>query len=250
MNVATEEVRRSITRLLDASGVTVHGTAELSSVREQIDGGYREPLGDAIWGVSLGIGLPDPVVDRLPDRTVGSAMLYKRHAYDIINLRLDMIASAVAQTLQAAGFQALPVPASQMLDRRSLTSLFPHKTAAHLAGLGWIGKNCLLITPEVGPRIRWATVVTDAVLETTAEPLPSRCGTCDACVRICPAAAFTGRTFRPEEDRSIRFAAADCRAHLGHRQEETGYDVCGLCLFVCPVGRASGGGAMTKPSVS
>ena len=39
------------------------------------------------------------------------------------------------------------------------------KVAAMLAGLGWIGHNTLVITPEYGPRVRWVGVLTDLELE-------------------------------------------------------------------------------------
>ena len=41
---------------------------------------------------------------------------------------------------------------------------FPHKTAANMAGLGFIGKSVLFISNEFGPRVRLATVLTDAPL--------------------------------------------------------------------------------------
>ena len=89
-----------------------------------------------------------------------------------------------------------------MKDRQ--LGFFSHKLAAHLAGLGWIGKSCLLVTLEVGPRVRWASVLTDAPLM-AGEPLEERCGECRGCVEVCPAGAFSGRSFFFDEPRAARF---------------------------------------------
>ena len=91
------------------------------------------------------------------------AMEYKHHAYDTVNDLLDTIALRLSNSLQRQGYRAFPIPASKraVVDER-VAAIFSHKLAAHMAGLGWIGKSCLLITPEAGPRVRWATVLTDA----------------------------------------------------------------------------------------
>ncbi|UCG16502.1 MAG: epoxyqueuosine reductase, partial [Phycisphaerales bacterium] len=119
---------------------------------------------------------------------------------------------------------------------------FSHKLAAHLAGLGWIGKSCLLITPEVGPRVRWTTVLTDAPLATTGEAMDERCGDCDQCVEICPAGAVTGRAFRADEPRDARFDTSKCDGYFATMKEQDPETaVCGMCLYVCPHGRRHAG---------
>ena len=61
---------------------------------------------------------------------------------------------------------ALTVLLENLKDERQ-RAVFSNKLAAHLAGLGWIGKSCLLITPQVGPRVRWVSVLTEAPLALT-----------------------------------------------------------------------------------
>jgi epoxyqueuosine reductase len=220
-------------------GADFFGVADLQTARQAI----LEQGGPAVAAfpraISIGIALTDAIVDQLPqraERAVG--MSYRHHCYDVVNQRLDHVASRLSGTLQRVGYQALPVPASQTVDDQRLCGIFSNKMAAHLAGLGWIGKNCLLVTPQVGPRVRWATVLTDAPIPVTGPPLEARCGDCQECVEICPPGAFTGQPFRPEEPREARFDAHKCERYFDEMKESTGLAVCGLCLYVCPHGKS------------
>ena len=225
--------------LVEAMGTDFFGVADLSPAREAILAQGGLAVAALPRAISVGIALFHPIVDQLPrraDRAV--AMGYRHHAYDVVNQRLDHVASRLGGALQRAGHRALPVPASQTVDTDRLYGLFSHKMAAHLAGLGWIGKSCLLVTPEVGPRVRWATVLTDAPLAVSGEPIGERCGTCQRCVEICPPGAFSGRPFRADEPREMRYAAHKCRAYFDEMEGTVELAVCGLCLYVCPYGRA------------
>ena len=225
-------------RLAEALGADFFGVADLSPAHEAILAQGGPVIAGFPQAISIGLALLHPIVDQLPhraDRAV--AMNYRHHGYDLVNQRLDHIASRLSSVLQREGHRALPVPASQTVDEEQLCGVFSHKTAAHLAGLGWIGKSCLLVTPEVGPRVRWATVLTDAPLKVTGEPTDERCGTCGQCVEICPPGAFTGQPFREGEPREVRFAADQCNRYFAKMEETTGLPVCGMCLYVCPYGR-------------
>jgi len=69
----------------------------------------------------------------------------------------------------------------------------PHKTIARLSGIGYVGKNNLLITEEFGCAFSMCTVLTDApfsiekYIESTL-----KCGDCDVCVKSCPENAIVG----------------------------------------------------------
>lgn len=76
------------------------------------------------------------------------------------------------------GYRALPLPAAERIDDERICASFSHKMGASLSGLGWIGKNCLLVTPEHGPRVRWTTILTDAPLEPTGNLQEQKCGRC------------------------------------------------------------------------
>jgi len=188
--------------------------------------------------VSLGLSLPKAIVDQLPRRSDKAvAMSYRHHAYDIINQRLDFTASRMALSIQGEGHRSLPIPASMTVDDERMCGSFSHKLAAHLAGLGWIGKNCLLITPKNGPRVRWATVLTDAPLNVSNGSAKEDCGNCIECVEHCPVRAFTGRPFDKNESREFRYDAKKCAGYFKALEKSGRPRVCGMCLYVCPYGK-------------
>lgn len=75
--------------------------------------------------------------------------------YRAVNRALDGLSLKTAQIIESDGYRALPIPASQSDPQKRYGGVFPHKTAAHLSGLGWIGKNALFIHHEWGPGSVW-----------------------------------------------------------------------------------------------
>jgi epoxyqueuosine reductase len=219
-------------------GADFFGVADITPVEDFI----QNQGGDMVMGypraISIGIILLDTIVDQLPQRFDRSvAVNYRHHTYDIINLRLDMISSRISSLLQKEGHKALPIPASERYDDNELFAVFSHKLAANMAGLGWIGKSCLLITPEAGPRVRWTTILTEAPLTPTGEPIENGCGECTDCVDACPVSAFTGKKFRADENREVRYDAKKCEKYFKVMEDAGKIPVCGLCIYNCPKGR-------------
>jgi epoxyqueuosine reductase QueG len=219
-------------------GADYFGIADLSPAHDTIQEQGGTEIGCYPRSISIGIALLHPIVNQLSrniDRA--AAVSYRSHCYDIINARLNEIVSRLASVLQRGGHRAYPVAASKRVDDERICAVFSHKLSAHLAGLGWIGKNCLLITPDMGPRVRWATVLTDAPLIPTGQAMDERCGDCRACADVCPVKAITGQPYRPGEPREVRFQAARCDRYFAKmRKNNTETAVCGLCLNVCPYG--------------
>jgi epoxyqueuosine reductase QueG len=227
-----------VRKLAGELGADFFGVADLSSAGDAI----LDQGGPVVAGypraISLGIALLHPIVDQLPNKDErAAASVYKHHAYDVVNNRLDFMASMIGSAIQKEGYRALPVSASGRVDDERICAIFSHKMAAHLAGLGWIGKSCLLITPEAGPIARWITVLTDAPLTVAGSPMKERCGSCRECVDACPAHAFTGAPFREDEPREARYDARKCQSYLQDMERRSGLAVCGQCLYVCPYGR-------------
>jgi epoxyqueuosine reductase QueG len=221
--------------------VDLWGVADLARARDFILDQGGGLVADYPRAVSIGLALSHAIVDQLPNRTEWSVAVGYRHQYRTVNQRLDLVASHVTSLLQQRGYGAFPVPASERFDSERICAVFSHKLAAHLAGLGWIGKSCLLVTPQTGPRARWVTVLTDAPLTPTAGAEMGDCGSCRECVDVCPVGAFTGEPFREGDPRETRYDARACEMYFAAlRNEKPGSDVCGLCVYVCPHGREKG----------
>jgi len=219
-------------------GADFFGVGDLTPVRDAVVAQGGESLAAFPRAIAMGIALSDDIVDLLVQH--GDARIARHYTavYEDTNRTLDQIAASVADRLRTAGATALAVRASRRIDQERLCGLFSHKMAAHLAGLGWIGKNCLLVTREAGPRVRWTTVLTNTLLPPTGGPAEQACGDCRRCVDACPAGAFTGEPFRAEESRDVRFAARKCESYGIKMWQEMGCRVlCGLCVAVCPHGK-------------
>ena len=228
-------LRGKLESLAKSMGATYFGIADLTPARQRISEQGGEFLTRFPRAISHGFVLADGIVDTLVyHMDIAALHPYWYHVYQTVNPYLDSISLMLAQSLDRAGFQAFIVPASQTVDRTRLTGVFSHKLAAHLAGMGWIGKSALLITPEDGPRVRWGTVLTDAPLE-AGTPMDEMCHDCYICVEDCPAHAFTGQAFDKPRPRSEIFAAEACDRYL--RERETLHRACGICVYICPFGK-------------
>jgi epoxyqueuosine reductase len=228
-------LRDELESLAKDMGSTYFGIADLTPARQRISEQGGKFLTQFPRAVSHGFVLTDGIVNMLVHHNNPAALnTYWYYVYQIINPRIDSISAMLAQSLDKAGFQAFVVPSSQTVDRTRITGVFSHKIAAHLAGLGWIGKSDLLITPEHGPRVRWGTVLTDAPLE-AGVPMDEMCHDCCTCVKGCPAHAFTGQAFDKPRPRSEIFAAEACDNYLSKREAQ--HSACGICVYICPFGR-------------
>lgn len=186
--------------------------------------------------VSIAIKLPVAAFEQIVDRPTP---IYKS-VYTTANLILDQIAFRTAMALQNDGFHSLPIPASQVLDRENWTAAISHKAVARMAGLGWQGKNLLLITPQYGSRVRLVTVLTRAPLDVDG-PVKNRCGDCTACQDACPAQAIKGigtETHYKNRDEAMYFSrCVEKVAGEFAKIPEVGVPICGICIKVCPFGR-------------
>ena len=161
--------------------------------------------------------------------------------YCRVNAVLDAAASALVEALREDGRQAesvlstIPEDEYGSIDDWCNVSVFAHKTAATRAGLGWIGKTALFVSPELGPRVRLATVFTDLALPAGTPVEIGRCASCRLCVDACPAGAGIDVSWRAGLPREQLYDVKACEQET-YKYEELG-GVCGVCIAVCPWGR-------------
>ncbi len=236
-----ETLQNQLRTQANEMGAWFFGAADLIPAQDFITAQGGEFLGQFPRAISVGISLHDSIVDQLPrHKEIPVARTYDC-LYDTVNCSLDRIAFRLSVLISKQGYQTLLIPSSNTLDKEKSLGLFSQKLAAHLAGLGWIGPSCLLITPEIGPRVRWVTILTDAPLE-TGKPIANQCNDCRQCVEACPPKAFTGRPFDPDEPRDERFNTHRCIDYRNHLEKKvTGARVCGMCVYVCPYGKKDNG---------
>ena len=140
------------------------------------------------------------------------------------------IADELAKFITGKGYKAISqsdtgLLADGVFDYETKESVLPHKTVALLGGLGWIGKNNLLITPEYGAAQCLGTVLTDAPLETfLCETLHPHCGKCTACVNICERKVLKGKVWSTSVSRDEIVDVYGC-------------STCLKCLVHCPYTR-------------
>ena len=187
------------------------------------------------YAVTLMYRLSDAVVDEIYD---SPTYAYFQH-YRAANALLDRCALITCEMLRREGAAAYPIAASQSVHDRGdkYTGIYQHKSAAVAAGLGWIGKSALFVSPVHGPRVRLATVLTDAVLPSGAIPMESQCGDCTLCVKACPSGAILGKNYVRGMARDEIFDAEKCSRHMKQTFGHIGRGaVCGLCMRACPYG--------------
>jgi epoxyqueuosine reductase len=120
---------------------------------------------------------------------------------------LHMLTQKTARFLEERGHRAAIVPGYSPVDMnketKGLSGEVSLRHAAVAAGLGGLGRNNLLITPEFGPRVRLCGVVTTAELAPDKPCSEGYCEDCEACISACPADALsepgktrTGRCLR------------------------------------------------------
>jgi epoxyqueuosine reductase QueG len=186
--------------------------------------------------ISMAVQLPVSVFEMISDQPtpIYSAI------YQTANRILDEIAFKTASTLQGDGFNSLPIPASQVLDLKNWYGAISHKAVARMAGLGWQGKNLLLITPQYGSRVRLVSVLTTAPLHVDS-PVRNRCGKCMLCRDACPVGAIKGVGTKDHyKDRNEALYFSKCVEKLTGefaKIAEIGVPICGICIKVCPFGR-------------
>jgi len=202
-------------------GIDLFGVADIAEVRSEFK--FKEELRESFRrGVVLGKRVLESVLDDIEDRPTP---LYFHH-YRQLNFFLDRAAFLLATFIRDREFNSLPIAASQVLDWEKQQAHLSHKKIGRLAGLGWIGRNNLLVHPKFGAQFRLVTILTDMPLEPD-QPSAGDCGSCFRCLASCPAGAI--KSSREEFDHVACFE----KLKEFRRSGVVGQFICGVCVKAC-----------------
>jgi epoxyqueuosine reductase len=171
--------------------------------------------------------LPDPGRKLGDARTTARVAQYAWSSdyHDVLGDRLERLAAAIRELFPGAHTRcyvdAGPVPERELAQR---------------AGLGWIGKNTMLIDPAIGSFTFIGTVLTDADLPSDPPFEADRCGSCRACLDACPTGAFTASHIL-DARRCISYLTIEYRQEFTDEQQAMVGEWlfgCDVCQDVCP----------------
>jgi epoxyqueuosine reductase QueG len=172
--------------------------------------------------ISLGLRLSSSILEEIKD---APTRLYFHH-YRTVNSFLEQTAIKVCNYIQKEGFLALPIPASLIVDWTNQKAHLSHKKVGYLAGLGWLGRNNLLVNNNLGSQFRLVSILTNIPLKAD-KPTRRDCGDCRLCIGVCPVQAI--------KDNPQDFNHLKCFEKLKEFQKQrlVGQHICGVCVKVC-----------------
>lgn len=216
-------------------GTDLAGIADLALFQEGWQTLPADLLAPFTRAVSVAVCLDRDIVDEIAGLPT---VRYAAH-YRSVNEDLDRLAARVVDWITDYGYRAAAVPASKIMDTENLLGAVSHKAIARMAGIGWQGKSLLIVSPEYGPRIRLATVLTDMPLAPDG-PIKSRCGSCTECTDACPVGAIRNATasgMYSSREEALYFSRCAGRTLENSRLPGINARICGVCVKACPHGK-------------
>lgn len=232
-------MQRDLTEKIRQLAVT-QGIDVIEFVRAEPFAGYawqdsprRDPhltISDAQTIIIAGIDIGEVAVPSTADPTTGqlSRLILAGFYFDVVEPL-----QSIRQLLLEAGYQA------SVCDGYAQNSILPLKLAAVRAGIGWQGKNSLLVTRKYGSFLALGGIVTNAVLAySKGQELAAGCGKCQACIEACPMGALQ-EPYKLNYEHCLSYLLEE--EHLEDRTAAAmGNQIleCDICQNACPWNKA------------
>ncbi|PPC74120.1 tRNA epoxyqueuosine(34) reductase QueG [Pokkaliibacter plantistimulans] len=163
-----------------------------------------------------------------PAKAYVSRYALGRDYHKVIRKRLTQLAKQIEQNVGTLGYRAFVDSAPVM-----------EKPIAEQAGLGWMGKNSLIMNRKAGSWFFLGELYTNLPLINSAQPVKEHCGRCSACMDLCPTNAFIGPK-QLDARRCISYLTIEYRGSIPTELRPLmGNRIygCDDCQLVCPWNR-------------
>lgn len=212
--------RENLEEFCKSLGVDLFGIADIRIAKK--DFAFIPSSDKFNKAICLGVRAQMAVLDDIQNQPT---KLYFHH-YRTINSLLDQMALRLANFMQEAGFLAMSIPASQIIDWQKQSAHLSHKKIGFLAGLGWIGRNNLLVNKKFGSQFRLVTVLTNMDLEAD-KPLKENCASCFLCLESCPVGAIKKEPKDFDHQKCFEKLKEFQKQHIVEQY------ICGICVRDC-----------------
>ncbi|MBB3102436.1 tRNA epoxyqueuosine(34) reductase QueG [Azomonas macrocytogenes] len=163
-----------------------------------------------------------------PEKAYISRYALGRDYHKLVRKRLQQLAERIQQAIGPFGYRAF-VDSAPVLE----------KALAQQAGLGWIGKNTLLLNRQAGSWFFLGELYVDLPLPIDEPNMQDHCGRCNACLKACPTAAFVGERLL-DARRCISYLTIELKGSIPLAlRDKIGNRVfgCDDCQIICPWNR-------------
>jgi len=165
---------------------------------------------------------------QVSDCKIGSYATGQVDYHDLIRQRLNALTNSLEAMYPDSKNRGV-VDTAPLLER----------DFARLAGIGWVGKNTLLLNRSAGSYFFLAALLTSVELAQDNPFEEDHCGTCTACLDACPTSAFVGPHVL-DASRCISYLTIEYRgvipSDLSHKMDGWVFG-CDVCQMVCPWNR-------------
>lgn len=178
--------------------------------------------------ISLLYNYHQPAKQEDPEAPKISQYAYGKDYHQVLKAKLRTLLNAVREEIGEVNGRAF-VDSAPVLER----------DWARRSGIGWMGKNTMIIHPKAGSYFFLAELIIDLELPPDA-PIKDYCGTCTRCIEACPTDAIDPEGYLMDGSKCISYFTIELKGELPNEYQgkfENWMFGCDICQQVCPWNR-------------